>query len=118
MEYLPGLEHKHRPVHMVQYCFAVSVWWDGARVPDRSMYAVILCVWPVCVCARRYGIVCADNHTGLLNSTFLGVTRIQDQLTGHVLEINLPMNNLVGPIPESIGTFTYLKCVSPPHSGR
>ena len=65
----------------------------------------------VLACARRYGIVCADNHTGTLTGDYVNTTRIRDTQAGHVLEINLPYNNLRGPIPASIGDLMYLKCV-------
>ncbi len=54
--------------------------------------------------------MCADNHTGTLNALSLGTTRIRDTQAGHVLEVNLPYNNLRGPIPPSIGDLIYLKC--------
>ena len=58
----------------------------------------------------RYGIRCADNHTGILTPSMLNVTRIKDTNAGHVLEINLAENNLTGTLPQSISDFFYLRC--------
>jgi hypothetical protein len=57
----------------------------------------------------RYGVRCADNHTGTHAPDMLNVTRIFDPQARHVLEINLSENNLIGTLPTSIGEFQFLK---------
>ena len=59
----------------------------------------------------RYGIRCADNHTGTLPQFYLNRTRIYDPQALHILEINLAENNLTGTLPASIGQFQFLKYV-------